>query len=187
MTDQEILSAFHQEETKEWAFGRLLDKYQEKLYWHLRRMTQNHEDADDLMQNTFLKVWTGLHHFRADSQLYTWLYRIATNEAINLLNQKSKRATLSFDASAGQDDEGFSPSAYLGTTGHVTDGDEIQKKLEMAIAGLPDKQRIVFQMRYFDEMSYEQISEVLGTSVGALKASYHHAAVKIEQYIRKTD
>lgn len=187
MTDQEILAAFHREETKEWAFGCLMDKYQEKLYWHLRRMTKNHDDADDLLQNTFLKVWIGLQNFRADAQLYTWLYRIATNEAINLLNQKAKRTTISFDTSSGQDDEAFSPVDYVGTSGQEPDGEEIQQKLQAAIDGLPDKQRIVFQMRYFDELSYEQMSAVLGTSVGALKASYHHAATKIEQYIRKVD
>ena len=184
MTDREILDLFHSGSGKERAFTLLIDRYQQKVYWHIRRMVQNHDDANDVMQNVFIKVWNGLENFRADSQLFTWLYRIATNETVTFINSRNKKATISFDGTDSDDDEGgYSPSNYLKGETHQVDGDDIQARLQKAIESLPEKQRIVFNMRYYDEMPYEQMSDILETSVGALKASYHHAAKKIEEYL----
>lgn len=187
MTDREIIDLFHTDSGKERAFTQLIEKYQQKVYWHIRRIVVEHDDANDVMQNTFLKVWKGLQNFRADAQLFTWLYRIATNECINHINSKKKHAYISFEGDDNGDDESFSPSAYVKGESNPMDGDNIQERLKRAIEGLPEKQRMVFCMRYYDEMPYEQMSEVLGTSVGALKASYHHAAQKIEKYILGED
>lgn len=188
MTDREILDLFHSGSGKERAFTLLIDRYQQKVYWHIRRMVQNHDDANDVMQNVFIKVWNGLENFRADSQLFTWLYRIATNETITFINSRNKKATISFDGTDADDDEGgYSPSNYLKGETHQVDGDDIQARLQKAIESLPEKQRIVFNMRYYDEMPYEQMSDILGTSEGALKASYHHAAQKIEKYLLGED
>ena len=187
MTDGEILELFHSDTGREKAFTLLIEKYQQKVYWHIRRMVQSHDDANDVMQNTFLKVWTGLQNFRADSQLFTWLYRIATNETITFINYRNKRTTISFEGDDSDDDEGYSPSQYIKAETHQVDGDDIQTRLVKAIEQLPEKQKIVFNLRYYDEMPYEQMSEVLGTSVGALKASYHHAAQKIEKFLLGED
>jgi RNA polymerase sigma-70 factor (ECF subfamily) len=146
-------------------------------------MVKSHHDADDVMQNTFIKIWNGLANFRADSQLFTWIYRIATNETITFLNSQLRKATVAFENNDATDDEGFSPSGYLQAESHQVDGDDIQARLQKAIDLLPEKQRLVFNLRYYDEMPYEQMSEILDTSVGALKASYHHAAQKIEKFL----
>jgi len=183
MTDHELLDLFHSGPGRERAFTLLIEKYQQRIYWHIRRMVQSHDDADDVMQNTFIKIWNGLQNFRADSQLFTWIYRIATNETITFLNSRNKRTTISFDISESVDEDGFSPSNYVQGESHPVDGDDIQARLQKAIDSLPEKQKIVFNLRYYDEMPYEQMSEVLGTSVGALKASYHHAAQKIEKFL----
>lgn len=175
-TDEELLNQFSKQETRNYSFNLIIRKYQEKLYWHIRRMVINHDDADDVIQNTFIKVWKGLDNFNRESQLYTWLYRIATNESLTFLKQKKARQGISFDSiersltNSLQDDNYFK-------------GDEVQKKLQMAILTLPEKQRLVFNMKYFEEMKYDEMSEILDTSVGALKASYHHAVKKIEEYI----
>jgi len=157
----------------------LIEKYQQRIYWHIRRMVQNHDDTDDVMQNTFVKIW----NFRADSQLFTWMYRIATNETITFLNSRNKRTTISFETNESSDEEGYSPANYIQAESNQVDGDDIQARLQKAIDALPEKQKIVFNLRYYDEMPYEQMSDVLGTSVGALKASYHHAAQKIEKFL----
>jgi len=183
MTDHELLDMFHSGPGKEKAFTLLIEKYQQRIYWHIRRMVQSHDDADDVMQNTFIKIWNGLENFRADSQLFTWLYRIATNETITFLNSRNKRTTISFESNENTDEEGYSPSNYVQAESNQVDGDDIQARLQKAIDSLPEKQKIVFNLRYYDEMPYEQMSDVLGTSVGALKASYHHAAQKIEKYL----
>jgi RNA polymerase sigma factor (sigma-70 family) len=183
MTDRELLDLFHSGTGRERAFTLLIEKYQQKIYWHIRRMVKSHEDTDDVMQNTFIKVWNGLENFRADSQLFTWLYRIATNETITFINYRQRRATIAFEGSDNTDDEGYAPASYIKAESHQIDGDNVQAKLLKAIETLPDKQRIVFNMRYYDEMPYEQMSEILNTSVGALKASYHHAAQKIEKFL----
>ena len=183
MTDHELLEMFHSASGKEKAFTLLIEKYQQRIYWHIRRMVQNHDDTDDVMQNTFVKIWNGLENFRADSQLFTWMYRIATNETITFLNSRNKRTTISFETNESSDEEGYSPANYIQAESNQVDGDDIQARLQKAIDALPEKQKIVFNLRYYDEMPYEQMSDVLGTSVGALKASYHHAAQKIEKFL----
>lgn len=175
--DKELLHQFKQPETKEKAFTTIIKKYQEKLYWHVRRMVVEHEDANDVLQNVFIKVWNGLGNFREDSQLYTWLYRIATNESLTFLDQQKRKSAVSFeDVEAGlsnkiKAEEGF-------------DAQRLEWKLQLAIQQLPEKQRAVFTLRYYDEMPYEEMSRVLDTSEGALKASYHHAVKKIEEFIK---
>ena len=177
LDDQELLRQFRQAETKERAFSAIIKKYQEKLYWHIRRMVITHDDTNDVLQNMFIKVWNALENFREDSQLYTWLYRIATNESLTFLQQQKKRSSVSLsDVESGlsnkvKADEGF-------------DANRLEWKLQVAIQTLPDKQRAVFSLRYYDEMPYEQMSRVLETSEGALKASYHHAVKKISEYIK---
>lgn len=188
MTDKEILELFHSGSGKERAFTVLIETYQQKVYWHIRRMVQNHDDANDVMQNVFIKVWYGLANFRADSQLFTWLYRIATNETISYINYRNKKTTISFSGNTSEEEDGhYSPSNYLKSDSNDIDGDDIQKRLQQAINSLPEKQKLVFNLRYYDEMPYEQMSEVLGTSEGALKASYHHAASKIEKILLGED
>jgi len=178
--DAEILSKFNDEKTQNVGFNLLLQKYQQKIYWHVRRLVIDHDDADDLVQETFVKVWKNLHKFRSDSQLYTWIYRIATNESITFLNKKKNRNNISLDEVNSELAETLASSTYF-------DGDKIQRKLQQAILTLPEKQRIIFNMKYFDDMKYEEISEVLGTTVGALKASFHIAVKKIEAILLNQD
>jgi RNA polymerase sigma factor (sigma-70 family) len=174
--DKELLEKFRQEDTRHYAFNLLVREYQKRLYWHIRKILIDHDDTNDVLQNVFVKVWRNLDGFKGESQLYTWLYRIATNESITFLNQKKKRAGVPLDEA----------SAFLGSSlqsDSLFKGDEIQAKLQKAILTLPDKQRIVFNMKYFDNIKYEEMSKILETSVGALKASYHHAVKKIERYL----
>jgi len=178
--DTEILAKFQQENTRNEAFNLLLKKYQQKIYWHVRRMVINHDDADDLVQDVFVKVWKNLLGFRNDAQLYTWMYRIATNECITFLNRKKLKNNVSFDDVSYELSESLTESAYF-------DGDKAQRKLQKAILTLPEKQRLVFNLKYFDEMKYEEMSDVLGTSVGALKSSFHLAVKKIEAYLLAED
>ena len=152
-------------------------KYQERLYWHVRRMVFEHDDANDVIQNTFIKVYKSINKFEGKSKLYTWLYRIATNEAITFLNKKKKKSTASLDNEENNLDNQLKADEYF-------DGDEIQRKLYEALDQLPEKQKAVFNLRYFEAMSYAEMSEVLQTSVGGLKASYHHAVKKIEIYLK---
>jgi RNA polymerase sigma factor (sigma-70 family) len=158
------------------GFRLLVETYSQKLYWHIRRLVILHEDADDALQNTFINVWKSIGNFRSESSLYTWLYTIATNEALALINKRKRNAAVSID-----DLGRYFASSQEGSTWF--DGDEAQLKLQNAILKLPDKQRIVFNLKYFDEMTYEEMSKVLKTSEGALKASYHHAVKKIEKII----
>ncbi|MCM1163965.1 MAG: sigma-70 family RNA polymerase sigma factor [Muribaculaceae bacterium] len=162
------------------AFGELIRLYSELLYRQIRRMVQNHDDANDLLQNTFLKAWQNIENFRGDAKLSTWLYKIAINESLSHLEKERKRLGLSLD-----DEE--SHLINLIEADRDIDGDALAQKLREAIATLPEKQRLVFNMRYYDEMKYEQMSEILGTSVGALKASYHLAVKKIEQFFSDND
>ncbi|MDB5126100.1 sigma-70 family RNA polymerase sigma factor [Mucilaginibacter sp.] len=178
--DEEILSKFRDEKTRNEAFNLLLKKYQQKIYWHVRRMVIDHDDADDIVQDVFIKIWKNLPGFRNDAQLYTWMYRIATNECITFLNKKKQKNNVSLD------DVDFELADTLSSSDQFT-GDQIQKKLQEAILTLPDKQRLVFNMKYFDDMKYEEMSEVLGTSVGALKASFHLAVKKIEAFVTNSD
>lgn len=175
--DKELLFQFREAATKEQAFTALVKKYQEKLYWHVRRLVVDHDDANDVMQNMFIKVWKALENFREDSQLYTWLYRIATNEALTFLEQQKKRNTVSL----GDEEDGLSHKVKADTN---FDANRLEWKLQVAIQQLPDKQRVVFNLRYYDEMPYHEMSRVLETSEGALKASYHHAAKKIEEFLK---
>ncbi|MDQ7949735.1 MAG: sigma-70 family RNA polymerase sigma factor [Pedobacter sp.] len=178
--DAEILEKFAVEKTRSEAFNLLLTKYQQKIYWHIRRLVIDHDDSDDLVQETFVKVWKNLANFRSDSQLYTWIYRIATNESITFLNKKKQKQHISLDEVSTDLADILTESSYF-------DGDKIQRKLQEAILTLPEKQRIIFNMKYFDDMKYEEISEVLGTSVGALKASFHIAVKKIESILLNED
>jgi len=177
LDDQELLHQFKQADTKEKAFTAIIKKYQEKLYWHIRRMVVDHDDANDVLQNMFIKVWKGLDNFREDSQLYTWLYRIATNESLTFLEQRKKRAAVSLS-----DVEGTLSNKVKADSNF--DANKLEWKLQLAIQQLPEKQKAVFNLRYYDEMPYEEMSRVLETSEGALKASYHHAAKKIEDFIK---
>lgn len=177
ISDSELLVQFRDPATKERAYTVIIKKYQEKLYWHVRRMVVEHEDANDVLQNVLIRVWNGLENFREDSQLYTWLYRIATNECLTYLEQQKKRASVSLsDVETGLSNK-IKADRYF-------DPNRLEWKLQLAIQQLPDKQRIVFGLRYYDEMPYEEMSRVLETSEGALKASYHHAVKKIEDYIK---
>jgi RNA polymerase sigma-70 factor (ECF subfamily) len=176
-SDTELLVQFRNPITKEKAFTAIIKKYQEKLYWHVRRMVVEHEDANDVLQNVFVRVWNGLENFREDSQLYTWLYRIATNECLTYIEQQKKRSSVALD----EVESGLSNK--IKADSHF-DANRLEWKLQLAIQQLPEKQRVVFNLRYYDEMPYEQMSKVLETSEGALKASYHHAVKKIEDYIK---
>lgn len=162
------------------AFSDAIRMYSEPLYWQIRRLVINHHDADDILQNTFMKAWMSLENFRGDAKLGTWLYKIAINESLSFLEKERKRKNISLD------DQEAEMAAHIAAD-PTFDGDKLAAKLQAAIATLPEKQRIVFGMKYFDDMKYEDISEILGTSVGALKASYHLAVKKIEQYFESHD
>ncbi len=177
MTDKEILDLYKSGQ-RELAFKEIVDSYSERLYWHVRRFLCSHEDTDDLLQEIFIKIWTSLPTFRGESQLYTWIYRIATNESLNFLQKQKIRAALRFEDITARLDEKIDEDTGVS-------GDEAQKALMKAMSRLPSKQKTVFIMRWFDDLSYEDISEILGTSVGALKASYHFAQEKIRTEIEK--
>jgi len=176
LEDKELLLQFIDPATKERGFTAIIKKYQEKLYWHIRRMVVEHEDANDILQNMFIKVWKGLENFREDSQLYTWMYRIATNECLSFLEQQKKGKTVSLS----NEETGLSNQLKADKNFDIN---KAEWKLQLAMQQLPEKQKAVFNLRYYDEMPYEEMSRVLETSEGALKASYHHAVKKIEDYI----
>lgn len=171
-----FIQALQNKETQNRAFQQLVSQYKERLYWHIRRIVLNHDDADDVLQNTFIKVYNNIKSFKGESALFSWMYRIATNEALTFLSQKAKKANISSETLQENLVRNLEADIYF-------EGDEIQLKLQKAIALLPEKQKLVFNMKYFQEMKYEEISEILETSVGALKASYHHAVKKIEDYL----
>ena len=164
--------------TKEAAFTHLVHEYQEPLYWQIRRMVLSHDDADDVLQNTFIKAWSAIDSFRGESRLQTWLFRIAINASLNFLSKKKQ--TVSLDQTAGSMADMLASDSYF-------DGDEVQQQFQEAICTLPEKQRLVFNLKYFDEMKYEDMSTLLGTSIGALKASYHHAVKKISSFFQDND
>ena len=163
--------------TKEQAFRKLVTTYKERLYWHIRKIVVSHDDADDVLQNTFIKVFKGIDNFKQESQLFSWMYRIATNESITFINKRAKENNVDIS------DYQYNLVSNLDNDLHF-DGDEIQIILQKAIKTLPTKQQLVFNMKYFDELKYKEISEILDTSEGALKASYFHAVKKIEDYIK---
>ena len=179
-TDEIILALLQTNLDAERGFRLLMEQHQEKLYWHVRRMVVAHEDTNDVIQNTFIKVYRSISTFKGESKLYTWLFRIATNEAITFLNQKKKKMTTSIDDTEQSMAQQLQADSYF-------DSDDLELRLQCAIGLLPEKQRIVFNLRYYEEMSYDEMSGVLDTSVGALKASYHHAAKKIESYFTQKD
>lgn len=162
--------------TRRDAFAELLSRFSEPLYWQIRRLVNNHDDADDLLQNTFMKAWTAMDDFRGDAKLSTWLHKIAINEALTHLDKQKRRQTESLD-------DADNSAIHTLESDEWIDGDEASAALRRAVASLPEKQRIVFNMKYFDEMKYEDIAEITGTSVGALKATYHFAVKKIEQFL----
>lgn len=180
MEDAEILSLFAQEPRREAAFAHLMRKYQSRLYWHVRRLVVNPDDADDLVQEIFVKAWKALPSFRQDARLYTWLYRIATNACLEFLNSRKRKFLLPMN------EQGEELATHLQADAGLA-GDEIELKFQQALLTLPTKQRLVFNLRYYDEMPYERMAEITGTSVGALKASYHHAARKVEDYLTQHD
>ena len=176
MSDHLLVASFKDEKLREASFTHLVRKYQERLYWHIRRMVVEHEDANDILQNVFIKVWKNLGEFREESNLYTWLYRIGTNEALTWIEQQKRRISVSIS-----DNEDVFADRLVAQKDF--DPSKIEWKLQQAIQTLPEKQRLVFNLRYYDEMPYEEMSGVLGTSVGALKASYHHAVKKVEAFL----
>ncbi len=176
MDDKELLSKIRNPQTRNYGFNMLVRTYQQRVYYHIRKMVIDHDDADDLTQEVFIKIHRHITNFREDAQLFTWIYRIATNECLSFLQKKKRRfflpiGDLTRELTSKVDDA------------PLISGEDIQKKLQKAIIRLPDKQRLVFNMKYYDDLSYEQMAEITNTSVGALKASYHHAVKKIEEFL----
>lgn len=180
LIDKEIVRLMKHEQTYDKAFKLLLTEYSERLYWHIRKMVINHDDADDVLQESFIKIFQGLHSFRGESALFTWLYKIATNETLTFLGKKKKQLS-QFDS----DYTNYMIESLCSEAGFS--GDEIQKKLQLAILKLPERQRLVFNMKYLDNMKFKEIAPVLQVTVGALKASYFHAVNKIEDYLKNED
>ena len=179
IAEETLVSELKNKETQAKAFEVLVNTYKERLYWHIRRIVMSHDDADDVLQNTFIKVYRNIDGFKGNSKLYSWMYRIATNESLTFLKQKSKKLGVTNEEYQESMVENLESDVYF-------EGDAIQLKLQQALATLPEKQRLVFNMKYFEEMKYDEISEVLETSVGGLKASYHLAVKKLEAYLKET-
>lgn len=180
LNEEEILNQLRNPDTQRQGFAHLVDKYSERLYWQIRKMIYSHEDANDILQDVFIKAWLNIEKFRGDAKLSTWLYKIAINESITFINRSKAKLNLSIDDSDSFLIEKLEGDEYF-------DGDDAQLLLQKAIVTLPEKQRLVFQMKYFSEMKYDEMSDILGTSVGALKASYHHAVKKIEKFLTDTN
>lgn len=177
--EQEIIDQLQDKDTQQKAFSKIVAQYSEQLYWQIRRMVLSHEDANDILQNTFIKAWTNIDYFRAEAKLSTWLYRIAMNECLTFLNKQRSTTLIPIDDPDATMVEKLEGDSYFS-------GDDTQLLLQKALLTLPEKQRIVFNLKYFQEMKYEEISEIVGTSVGALKASYHHAIKKIENFLKNS-
>ena len=177
-SDQKILEMFKDPGTEQLAFNHIINMYQERTYWHVRKIVISHEDANDVTQNTFIKVYKNLKKFKGNSKIYTWIYSIATNESLTFLKKKKSHLFSSIDDVCDNLKDIINSNEYF-------DGDEAEKKLQNALLEIPTKQRLVFNMRYFDNMKYEDISEILGTSIGGLKANYHHAKNKIEELLKE--
>ncbi len=178
--EQEVLKLLQDESTQRKGFEMIVAQYSEQLYWHIRRMVLSHDDANDLLQNAFVKAWMNIDYFRAEAKLSTWLYRIALNECITFLNKQRAANTVSIDDPEAVLVQKLESDPYFS-------GDDAQLLLQKALLALPEKQRMVFNLKYFQEMKYEEMSEIFGTSVGALKASYHHAVKKIEKFLEEID
>lgn len=176
-SEDQLVNRLQESSTSQEAFRELISLYKERLYWHIRNMVKDHDDTDDVLQNTFLKIYRNIDQFKGESKLYSWMYRIATNESITFLNKKAKRQQITSEELQNQIIDNLESDVYF-------EGREIQLKLQKAIATLPDKQQQVFNMKYFEELKYREISEILNTSEGALKASYHLASKKIEEYLK---
>ncbi len=180
MTDKELIKSLKNPKLQEVAYRELISRYKERLYWHIRKIVKTHANADDVLQNTFIKVFRNIDKFNEKSKLFSWMYRIATNEALTFIKREAKRRSITIE------DVHYKLAASLESDVYY-DGDEIQLKLQKAVALLPQKQQLVFNMKYYDAMKYSEISLILETSIGALKASYHHAVKKIEHLLIKTD
>ncbi len=178
--DEDIIVLFHSQNREQEAFSLLVDKYKERLYWHVRKIVLNHEDSDDILQNVFIKVWQGLKEFRYEAKLYTWMYRIATNESINFLYEKRRKVYGNATEITQMLENTLECDSYFS-------GDKIQKELQKAILMLSERQRLIFNMKYFDDMTYEEIAEILNVAVGTLKATYHNAVKKIEECMKIVD
>ena len=178
IAEETLVIQLKQKDHQAKAFEVLVNTYKERLYWHIRRIVLNHDDTDDVLQNTFIKVFRNIDSFKGDSKLYSWMYRIATNEALSFLKSKSQKLKINNEKLITKAVEDLRADVYF-------EGDEIQLKLQMAIATLPEKQKLIFNMKYFQEMKYEEISVILETSVGGLKASYHLASKKIEAFLKE--
>lgn len=178
--DPRLIERLRDNTTVREAFGEVINLFTEPLYWQIRRMVQSHDDANDLLQNTFMKAWMSIENFRGEARLSTWLYKIAINEAITFLNRENRRQSVSLDAEQSTLAEAIEADTFV-------DGDELSLKLRQAVATLPEKQRLVFNMKYYDDMKYDDMSGILGTTVGALKASYHLAVKKIENFFKSND
>jgi RNA polymerase sigma-70 factor (ECF subfamily) len=178
IVEETLVNELKQLETQAKAFEVLVNTYKERLYWHIRRIVLNHDDTDDVLQNTFIKVYKNIGDFNGDSKLYSWMYRIATNEALTFLKKKSKKLRISDTELQDKMIDNLQADVYF-------EGDEIQLKLQKAVAILPEKQKLIFNMKYFEEMKYEEISDILDTSVGGLKASYHLAVKKVESFLKE--
>lgn len=177
MSEEEtFIARLKSDGSRELAFKELIGHYKERLYWHIRKIVINHDDADDVLQNTFIKVYKNIEGFKGESKLYSWMYRIATNESITFINNKAKMQSISNEKIKNKAIANLETDVYF-------EGDKIQLKLQKAIATLPRKQQLVFNMKYFDDITYEELSEILDTSVGALKSSYHVAVKKITAYL----
>ncbi len=178
--EEEILEQLRNPDTQRQGFAHLVNEYSERLYWQIRKMVYSHDDANDILQDVFIKAWLNIEKFRGDAKLSTWLYKIAINESITFINRSKAKLNLSID-----DADSFLLDKLEGD--EFFDGDEAQLLLQKAIVTLPEKQRLVFQMKYFNEMKYDEMSDILGTSVGALKASYHHAVKKVESFLKESN
>ena len=178
--EEEILEQLRDPDTQRQGFAHLVNEYSERLYWQIRKMVYSHDDANDILQDVFIKAWLNIEKFRGDAKLSTWLYKIAINESITFINRSKAKLNLSIDGADSFLLDKLEGDEYF-------DGDEAQLLLQKAIVTLPEKQRLVFQMKYFNEMKYDEMSDILGTSVGALKASYHHAVKKVERFLKESN
>lgn len=178
--EEDILKLLRNPDTEKEGFAQIVAKYSERLYWQIRKMVYSHEDANDILQDVFIKAWLNIDKFRGDAKLSTWLYKIAINESITFINRSKAKQNLSID-----EEDSFLINQL--ESDEYFDGDEAQLRLQKAVISLPEKQRLVFQLKYFDEMKYDEMSEMLGTSVGGLKASYHHAVKKVEKFLKESN